>query len=151
MWTNTLFIYFPNTILLLLGDILFNSGNSLQKKDEFRHRKFKCSFFLKGNLKCYLRLTMATRPALPVLGIKKAVLEKAGLPDFSRVLREAGHQAMDSKNTRWIRKSYSWESCVWLCAISLVINTWIQRFFSNIGTECEQIKNQSIHATLPNW
>ena len=55
--------------------------------------------FVKGNLKCYLRLTMATRPATPVLGIKKAVLEKAGLPDFSR---EAGHQAMDSKNTRWI-------------------------------------------------
>ena len=60
-------------------------------------------WFFKGNLKCYLRLTMATRPATPVLGIKKAVLEKAGLPDFSRVLREAGHQAMDSKNTRWIR------------------------------------------------
>jgi hypothetical protein len=58
-------------------------------------------WFFKGNLKCYLRLTMATRPATPVLGIKKAVLEKAGLPDFSRVLREAGHQAMDSKNTRW--------------------------------------------------
>ena len=56
--------------------------------------------YLKGNLKQYLRLTTATRPPLPVLGIKKAVLDKAGLPDFARVMRDSGYQAYDSKNTR---------------------------------------------------
>ena len=55
---------------------------------------------MKGNLKQFLRLTVASRPPLPVLGIKKAILDKAGLPDFASVLREGGYQAMDSKNTR---------------------------------------------------
>ena len=72
------------------GTAVFKTSNPL----------YTALIFLKGNLKQYLRLTTAARPPLPVLGIKKAVLDKAGLPDFARVLREGGFQAMDSKNTR---------------------------------------------------
>ena len=56
----------------------------------------------KGNLKQYLRLTTAAWPLLPVLGIKKALIEKAGVPDLARVLRDNGYTAMDSKNTRYV-------------------------------------------------
>ena len=50
----------------------------------------------------YLRLTMSTRPPCPVLGIRKNLLDKAGLTDMTQVLRDAGYQAMSSKNTRYV-------------------------------------------------
>ena len=67
---------------------------------------------MKGNLKQFLRLTVASRPPLPVLGIKKAILDKAGLPDFASVLREGGYQAMDSKNTRLAKAKADHKLCV---------------------------------------
>ena len=78
---------------------------------------------LKGNLKQFLRLTVASRPPLPVLGIKKAILDKAGLPDFASVLREGGYQAMDSKNTRLAEAKADHKLCVlYLLCIGFCMN-----------------------------
>ena len=45
------------------------------------------SIKLQGNLKMVLRLTTTVAPTKLVLGIRKAILEKAGVPNFASDLR----------------------------------------------------------------
>ena len=51
-------------------------------------------------MKQFLRLTTTLSPNKAVLGIRKAVLEKAGVPCFSAELRAKGYEVTDRKNMR---------------------------------------------------
>ena len=51
-------------------------------------------------MKQFLRLTTTMAPAKAVLGIRKAVMEKAGVPNFSAELRANGYEVTDKKNMR---------------------------------------------------
>ena len=55
---------------------------------------------LQGNLKVVLRLTTTVSPTKLVLAIRKAILEKAGVPNFAAELRNCGYEAVDVKNFR---------------------------------------------------
>lgn len=52
-----------------------------------------------------LRLTTTVAPTKLVLGIRKAILEKAGVPNFAVDLRSCGYEVADVKNFR-----YFWNS-----------------------------------------
>jgi hypothetical protein len=53
-------------------------------------------------MKQFLRLTTTMAPAKAVLGIRKAVMEKAGVPNFSAELRANGYEVTDKKNMRYL-------------------------------------------------
>ena len=53
-------------------------------------------------MKQFLRLTTTMAPAKAVLGIRKAVMEKAGVPNFSAELRANGYEVTDKKNMRML-------------------------------------------------
>jgi hypothetical protein len=57
---------------------------------------------LQGNVKQFLRLTTTLAPATSVLGIRKAVLEKAGVANFAAELRGNGFEVTDNKNMRYL-------------------------------------------------
>ena len=61
------------------------------------------SYFLQGNVKQFLRLTTTLSPAKTVLGIRKAVLDKAGVGDFAGELRRSGFEVTDRKNMRYVK------------------------------------------------
>ena len=46
------------------------------------------------------RLTTTVAPSKLVLAIRKAVLDKAGVPDFANFLRSSGYEVSDKKNMR---------------------------------------------------
>ena len=48
-----------------------------------------------------LRLTTTVAPTKLVLGIRKAILDKAGVPNFATTLRSCGYEAVDVKNFRY--------------------------------------------------
>ena len=48
-----------------------------------------------------MRLTTTMAPAKAVLGIRKAVMDKAGVPNFSAELRANGYDVTDKKNMRY--------------------------------------------------
>ena len=48
-----------------------------------------------------LRLTTTVGPTKLVLGIRKAILEKAGVPSFVADLKSCGYEAVDVKNFRY--------------------------------------------------
>ena len=52
-------------------------------------------------MKQFLRLTTTMAPAKAVLGIRKAVMDKAGVPNFSAELRANGYDVTDKKNMRY--------------------------------------------------
>ena len=52
----------------------------------------------------FLRLTTTQSPARTVLGIRKAVLDKAGVGDFAGELRSSGFEVTDRKNMRYLKK-----------------------------------------------
>ena len=56
---------------------------------------------LKGNVKQFLRLTTTVAPAKTVLGIRKAVLDKAGVGSFANELRGNGYEVVNKKNMRY--------------------------------------------------
>ena len=59
-----------------------------------------------GNVKQFLRLTTTQSPAKTVLGIRKAVLDKAGVGDFAGELRSSGFEVTDRKNMRYLKKNH---------------------------------------------
>ena len=55
---------------------------------------------LQANLKTVLRLTTTVAPMKLVLGVRKAILDKAGVPNFANHLRSCGYDVVDVKNFR---------------------------------------------------
>ena len=47
-----------------------------------------------------MRLTTSVSPTKLVLAIRKAILEKAGVPNFAAELRNCSYEAVDVKNFR---------------------------------------------------
>ena len=56
---------------------------------------------MQGNVKQFLRLTTTVAPAKSVLGIRKAVLDKAGVGNFSNELVGNGDEVTNKKNMRY--------------------------------------------------
>ena len=59
---------------------------------------------MQGNLKTVLRLTTTVAPVKLVLGIRKAILDKAGVANFTNHLKSCGYEAVDVKNFRYFDK-----------------------------------------------
>ena len=55
---------------------------------------------LQGNVKQFLRLTTTVAPVEYVLGIRRAILEVAGVPNFDRELRANGFKVDNRANFR---------------------------------------------------
>ena len=68
-----------------------------------------------GNVKQFLRLTTTLSPAKTVLGIRKAVLDKAGVGDFAAELRRSGFEVTDRKNMRYFIKINHHVLQYWFC------------------------------------
>ena len=64
--------------------------------------KFNCKIILQGNVKQFLRLTTTVAPVEYVLGIRRAVLEMAGVSNFDRELRLNGFKVSNRGNFRYI-------------------------------------------------
>ena len=55
---------------------------------------------MQGNVKQFLRLITTVAPSKLVLGIRKAILEKAGVANFANHLTACGYEVTHKKNMR---------------------------------------------------